>query len=328
MTKKFRKVNKQRKTRTKTKRNRNKGKNKTRILYRGGALTFELVNKDDESIGESFIDFLKNEDYFEDGTTYDQLRIGLSRVLGLTPSNYAFIPSDHVMELTEPEYDNEIPENIKKIKVIIKNSEEDPIAKAIAKGELHLDTGRAVQSKKEWEIIRNHFINKLIAATTPEEKTRYSRSLLWGLLIERRKITKITNPKPQPWERDWDDDGDHDEDEVEDDVAALSVPIDLAGIPNLDLSDIDLSGEDLRDANFEGVKIPDADLQRADLRGSNFIGANLKGTLFDHAKLDGARFSDTIDRGYFTEMDLVHAILVPTRVGNKTKSKKSKKSKK
>ena len=58
MTKKFSKVNKQRKT--KTKRNRNKGKNKTRVLYRGGTLNFELVNKDGESIDEkSFIDFLK-----------------------------------------------------------------------------------------------------------------------------------------------------------------------------------------------------------------------------------------------------------------------------
>jgi uncharacterized protein YjbI with pentapeptide repeats len=223
------------------------------------------------------------------------------------------------MELKEPEYNNEIPEKIKKIKVIIKNSKEDPIAKAIAKDELNLDTGRAVQSKKEWELIRIGFINKLITATTREEKTRYSHSLLLGLVEERRKITKITNPKLQPWERDWDDDGDHDEDEVEDDVAALSVPINLKGISNLDLSDIDLSGADLRDANFEGVNITDADLQRADLRGANFIGANLKGTLFDHAKLDGARFSDTIDRRYFTDRDLVHAILVPKRGGKKSK---------
>jgi uncharacterized protein YjbI with pentapeptide repeats len=320
MTKKFSKVNKQRKTRTK--RNRNKGKNKTRILYRGGALNFELVNKEGEPIDEkSFIDFLKKEDYFDDETTYAQLRIGLSRVLGLTPSNYAFIPSDRHMELKEPEYNNEIPEKIKKIKVIIKNSEEDPIAKAIAKDELNLDTGRASQSKKEWELIRIGFINKLITATTRQEKTRYSHSLLLGLVNERRKITKITNPKIEPWERDWDDDGadDEDEDEVEDDVAALSVPINLKGIPNLDLSGIDLSGEDLRDANFEGVNITDADLQRADLRGANFIGANLKGTLFDHAKLDGARFSDTIDLRYFTERDLVHAILVPKRGGKKSK---------
>jgi len=64
------------------------------------------------------------------------------------------------------------------------------------------------------------------------------------------------------------------------------------------------------------------------LRGANFVGANLKETHFDGAKLKGARFSDTINTRFFTERDLVDVILVPTRGGNKTKSKKSKKSKK
>jgi hypothetical protein len=57
MTKKFSKVNKQRKT----KRNRNKGKNKTRVLYRGGEvdMKFILLHEFNTKENESFIYFMQ-----------------------------------------------------------------------------------------------------------------------------------------------------------------------------------------------------------------------------------------------------------------------------
>ena len=65
MTKKFSKVNKQRKT----KRNRNKGKNKTRVLYRGGEvqtggvdLKFILLHEFNTKENESFIYFMQYND--------------------------------------------------------------------------------------------------------------------------------------------------------------------------------------------------------------------------------------------------------------------------
>ena len=65
MTKKFSKVNKQRKT----KRNRNKGKNKTRVLYRGGEvqtggvdMKFILLHEFNTKENESFIYFMQYND--------------------------------------------------------------------------------------------------------------------------------------------------------------------------------------------------------------------------------------------------------------------------
>ena len=93
MTKKFSKVNKQRKT----KRNRNKGKNKTRVLYRGGEDTkfarlhefdntkqsfiyFMQYTGNEETI-KSFAEFIEKADYTNMGGDYVQYEIDYEKLV-------------------------------------------------------------------------------------------------------------------------------------------------------------------------------------------------------------------------------------------------------
>jgi uncharacterized protein YjbI with pentapeptide repeats len=57
------------------------------------------------------------------------------------------------------------------------------------------------------------------------------------------------------------------------------------------LATIDLSGADLRDANFSDTDLTDANFEHADLRNSNFQGANLLRTVLRGANLENADFT-------------------------------------
>ena len=84
MTKKFSKVNKQRKT----KRNRNKVKNKTRVLYRGGeAKKFMLLHEFDRKHLQSFIYFMQ---YTDSEKTIDSFADFISK------ANYDNLGGDYV----------------------------------------------------------------------------------------------------------------------------------------------------------------------------------------------------------------------------------------
>jgi len=85
--------------------------------------------------------------------------------------------------------------------------------------------------------------------------------------------------------------------------------------PGTNLSNVDLSGAHLFDANLtgatfvganlRGVDLSGADLSHANLTGATFVGANLRGAILTGANLQGAN----LNRADLTRADLTDAIL-------------------
>jgi hypothetical protein len=110
-----------------------KTKNKRTIkkrLFRGGTLVFKLQDKNGSDI--KIDDTYFNETYFDDDTTYGQLREGLSRVFKLPITHIILKPSPSYQKLNEPEYSNEIPNSIESIKVETTEPSDDKIAKGMS----------------------------------------------------------------------------------------------------------------------------------------------------------------------------------------------------
>lgn len=57
-----------------------------------------------------------------------------------------------------------------------------------------------------------------------------------------------------------------------------------------ELSRVDFSGADLREALFVRASLTAADFSGADLRGASFIGCDLRGARFDHAIMGHTSF--------------------------------------
>jgi hypothetical protein len=70
--------------------------------------------------------------YFEDGTTYGELREGLSGAFKLPITHIILKPSPSYQKLNEPEYSNEIPTSIGTIKVETTIPLEDRITKGMS----------------------------------------------------------------------------------------------------------------------------------------------------------------------------------------------------
>lgn len=60
---------------------------------------------------------------------------------------------------------------------------------------------------------------------------------------------------------------------------------------------LDLSGQDLKDANFRGLDIEGGNLSDSDLRGADFSGAELYGTYLYRADCTECNFADALLRG-------------------------------
>jgi hypothetical protein len=99
-------------------------------LFRGGTLEFKLQDKNSSDI--KIDDTYFNETYFEDDTTYGQLREGLSRVFKLPITHIILKPSPSYQKLKEPEYSNKIPNSIKSIRVDTTEPSDDKIAKGMS----------------------------------------------------------------------------------------------------------------------------------------------------------------------------------------------------
>ncbi|MBI4528102.1 MAG: pentapeptide repeat-containing protein [Deltaproteobacteria bacterium] len=70
-----------------------------------------------------------------------------------------------------------------------------------------------------------------------------------------------------------------------------------ADFRNLYLSCMDLSGLDLRHANFAGCRLNYGVMDRSDLTNANLANSNLTKTSFKHADLTGTVFTDAIVSG-------------------------------
>jgi hypothetical protein len=128
--KKFRKTNKKNKSKIIIKKTKNKRTIKKR-LFRGGTLGFKLKDKDDHDI--KIDDTYFNETYFEDGTTYYQLRAGLSRAFNNLSTDHIILkPSPSYLKLKEPDYETVIPNSIAIIKVETTEPSDDKIAKGMS----------------------------------------------------------------------------------------------------------------------------------------------------------------------------------------------------
>jgi hypothetical protein len=117
------------KNKSKIKKTKNKRTIKKR-LFRGGTLEFKLQDKNGSDI--KIDDTYFNETYFEDDTTYGQLRVGLSRVFKLPITDIILKPSPSYQKLKEPDYSNEIPNSIKSIRVDTTEPLDDKIAKGMS----------------------------------------------------------------------------------------------------------------------------------------------------------------------------------------------------
>jgi hypothetical protein len=166
--KNFRKTNKK----NKSKKNKSK-KNKSKIiikkrLFRGGTLGFELQDKDGN-------DITIDEMYFEDDTTYGQLRQGLSRVFNNLSTDYIILkPSPLYQKLKEPDYENVISNSIAIIKVEITEPAHDKIAE-----------GMPTVSFNPYEAKKSN---------TKSPKITHPGLEIFGDLVSNIKSPKITHP--------------------------------------------------------------------------------------------------------------------------------------
>jgi uncharacterized protein YjbI with pentapeptide repeats len=74
------------------------------------------------------------------------------------------------------------------------------------------------------------------------------------------------------------------------DLEGLDPPLSLAGLnlPDKNLDQAELAGEDLTDTNLAGSSLRNANLRRANLEGANLFRADLRGALLTGADLDDA----------------------------------------
>jgi hypothetical protein len=159
--KNFRKTNKKNKSKIIIKKTKNKRTIKKR-LFRGGTLGFNLKDKDGSDI--KIDDTYFNETYFDDDTTYGQLREGLSRVFKLPITHIILKPSPSYQKLKEPEYSNEIPNSIKSIKVETTEPSDDKIAEGMSNISFNPHEAKKSNNKSPkitppgWEIFRGWVI--------------------------------------------------------------------------------------------------------------------------------------------------------------------------
>lgn len=77
-----------------------------------------------------------------------------------------------------------------------------------------------------------------------------------------------------------------------------------------DFKGADLSGANLRDADFSNLDLAGTFFEQADLTQANFAGANLEGAVFTQAILDGANLADTrLSRANLSRASLKVAVL-------------------
>ena len=87
-------------------------------------------------------------------------------------------------------------------------------------------------------------------------------------------------------------------------IAGLDLTKDFVGV---DLSDENLSGDNLYRANLEGANLKGANLEGANLEDANLKDANLEGANLKDANLEGANLKDA----NFKDANLYRAILSP-----------------
>ena len=110
---------------------------KKQLNLTGGDLNFTVTFKGEEiprnNIGEY---------YYEDETTYQQLRNRIAEYLNKDAKNVFFTINKETRKLSEPQYDNEIEDDINRIIVTIDKTTVDPIAEGIRQNKLEIKSGR------------------------------------------------------------------------------------------------------------------------------------------------------------------------------------------
>jgi uncharacterized protein YjbI with pentapeptide repeats len=104
--------------------------------------------------------------------------------------------------------------------------------------------------------------------------------------------------------------------EVSDPTVSLTLEMNSLGDARLDLSGVQLSGddlaaiEDLRNSDLNGSDLSGADLCNLNLSGSSFVGADLQGVNFSGSDLRGARLDNaTLNQALIHGADLTNASL-------------------